>query len=73
MPFNSFQDYIKDLCKSKKLNVDDFIEKLNDCKVTGVSSATVKIFLIKNVLTDGILNISVVRSVTEGTAHGRNR
>lgn len=42
MPFDTFQEFVKDLCKSKKMSVEDFVQKLNDCKVPGVSSATVK-------------------------------
>lgn len=41
MPFKIFQDYVKDLCNAKKMNMEEFVQKLNDCKQPGVSSATV--------------------------------
>lgn len=44
MPLKIFQDYVKDLCNSKKMDVEEFVRKLNECKQPGVSSATVSQF-----------------------------
>ncbi|KAJ6634951.1 Tubulin polymerization-promoting protein like [Pseudolycoriella hygida] len=40
MNFVTYQEFVKDLCNSKKIKFEEFVDKLNSCNDPAVSSAT---------------------------------